>query len=100
MKFSAHEPQASAWHHTSLQSYFVRVHLYKIIVFFQTYCNKHRSSWKIPVRLGEIVYAKHKNTRYYHAEVVSIEDSICFIVDFEDGSFSDDLPPEDVVVRH
>ncbi|XP_058805432.1 lysine-specific demethylase 4A-like [Phymastichus coffea] len=60
-------------------------------------CNKHDSQDKIPIRQGEMVYAKHKNTRYYKAEVISISDSICFFVVFEDESFSNDLPPEDVV---
>lgn len=45
-----------------------------------------------------MVYAKHKNTRYYKAEVLSVSDNICFLVVFKDESFSNDLPPEDVVV--
>ncbi|OXU30586.1 hypothetical protein TSAR_010232 [Trichomalopsis sarcophagae] len=60
-------------------------------------CNKHDSGGKIPIRQGEVVYAKHKNTRYYHADVLSVSDKICFLVVFKDESFSNDLPPEDVV---
>ncbi|XP_011498007.1 PREDICTED: lysine-specific demethylase 4C-like isoform X2 [Ceratosolen solmsi marchali] len=60
-------------------------------------CSKHDTGEKIPIGQGEVVYAKHKNTRYYHADVISVSDKICFLVVFKDESFSNDLPPEDVV---
>ncbi|XP_014206519.1 lysine-specific demethylase 4C isoform X2 [Copidosoma floridanum] len=60
-------------------------------------CSRHRVKDKIPIRQGEFVYAKHKNLRYYQAEVVSISDQIFFGVNFKEGTLCDDLPPEDVV---
>ena len=46
----------------------------------------------------EHVLAKHKNGRYYQAEVKAVERNMYYEVDFDDGSFSDNLFPEDIVV--
>ena len=48
---------------------------------------------------GTKVIAKHKNTRYYMAEVLEHEEQVFYEVDFDDGSFSNDLYPEDIHVR-
>ncbi|XP_021363141.1 uncharacterized protein LOC110456629 isoform X2 [Mizuhopecten yessoensis] len=48
------------------------------------------------LKKGDRVYAKHKNTRYYVAEVQKVTNQVFYSVDFDDGSFSDDLYPEDV----
>lgn len=50
------------------------------------------------MRLGERVYAKHKNRRYYEGTITFISDRSCFWVTFEDESFSKDLDPTDIVV--
>lgn len=42
--------------------------------------------------------AKHKNTRFYNAEVLDTRDQLFYEVDFDDGSFSKDLYPEDLHV--
>lgn len=76
----------------------IEVNILNFYFFLQILCNKHDNGGKIPIRQGEVVYAKHKNTRYYHANVLSVSDKICFLVVFKDESFSNDLPPEDVVV--
>lgn len=54
---------------------------------------------KIPtIRQGEIVWAKHRNTRYYKAKVDSIHDTLFYMVTFSDDSFSEDLYPSDITV--
>ncbi|XP_052775093.1 uncharacterized protein LOC128213442 isoform X2 [Mya arenaria] len=49
-----------------------------------------------PISVGDRVIAKHKNTRFYNAEVLDVRDHTFYRVDFDDGSFSDDLYPEDI----
>lgn len=71
-----------------------------------TTCNKHgahrekafaKEREMSNLKVGDKVYAKHKNTRYYKATVVKIERQIFCLLDFDDGSFSDDTFPEDIV---
>ncbi|KAL5016475.1 hypothetical protein ScPMuIL_006064 [Solemya velum] len=45
---------------------------------------------------GTKVYAKHKNSRYYLTDVIEVKNQIFYEVDFDDGSFSDNLFPEDI----
>ena len=66
-------------------------------------CNKHNTKEKVArdremteLKLGDKVYAKHKNTRYYLCNIVNADSQIYYSVDFEDGSFSDDLYPDDL----
>lgn len=55
----------------------------------------------MPIRLGQPVYARHKNCRYYKAVVDRIEDKICYWVEFVDeDSFSKDISPEDLIVSN
>ncbi|KAM9325639.1 lysine-specific demethylase 4A [Gastrophryne carolinensis] len=49
--------------------------------------------------LGQTVIAKHKNGRYYQSEVVKLTKETFYEVNFDDGSFSDNLYPEDIVSR-
>ncbi|XP_018308092.1 uncharacterized protein [Mycetomoellerius zeteki] len=65
---------------------------------FQVTCNEHNEGKeKIPqIRQGETVWAKHRNKRYYQAKVKTIEDTVFYMVTFDDKSFSDDLYPVDV----
>ncbi|KAH9487560.1 Lysine-specific demethylase 4A [Bulinus truncatus] len=48
---------------------------------------------------GDIVVAKHKNRRYYWARVIDVCKKRLYEVDFDDGSFSEDLLPEDIEGR-
>ena len=45
-----------------------------------------------------MVIAKHKNGRYYRCKVIGIKAQIFYEVAFADGSFSDNLFPEDIAV--
>lgn len=47
---------------------------------------------------GDKVIAKHKNGRYYQCKIVDTDQQIFCEVDFDDGSFSNDLLPEDIKV--
>lgn len=47
---------------------------------------------------GQKVICKHKNGRYYQCDVVQLSKETFYEVNFDDGSFSDNLFPEDIVV--
>ncbi|XP_048352897.1 lysine-specific demethylase 4A [Sphaerodactylus townsendi] len=49
--------------------------------------------------VGQPVISKHKNGRFYQCEVVSLTKETFYEVNFDDGSFSDNLYPEDIVSR-
>uniref|UniRef100_A0A3B3S3N6 [histone H3]-trimethyl-L-lysine(9) demethylase n=1 Tax=Paramormyrops kingsleyae TaxID=1676925 RepID=A0A3B3S3N6_9TELE len=48
---------------------------------------------------GQKVICKHKNGRYYQCEIVQQTKATFYEVIFDDGSFSDNLFPEDIVNR-
>lgn len=50
------------------------------------------------LNLKSYVYAKYKNGRYYNAQIVDCKMQTFYHVDFDDGSFSDNLHPEDIEV--
>ncbi|KAF7254267.1 Lysine-specific demethylase 4A [Varanus komodoensis] len=49
--------------------------------------------------VGQAVISKHKNGRFYQCEVISLTKETFYEVNFDDGSFSDNLYPEDIVSR-
>ncbi|KAK7889279.1 hypothetical protein WMY93_024839 [Mugilogobius chulae] len=49
--------------------------------------------------VGQRVICKHKNGRYYQCDVVQLSTETFYEVNFDDGSFSDNLFPEDIVSR-
>lgn len=49
--------------------------------------------------VGQRVICKHKNGRYYHSEVVELTTATFYEVVFDDGSYSDNLFPEDIEVK-
>ncbi|ETE65174.1 Lysine-specific demethylase 4A [Ophiophagus hannah] len=49
--------------------------------------------------VGQPVISKHKNGRFYQCEVVNLTKETFYEVNFDDGSFSDNLYPEDIVSR-
>ena len=49
--------------------------------------------------MEQVVICKHKNSRYYRCEVVEVSTASFYQVTFTDGSFSNDLVPEDIEVR-
>ncbi|KAL7856212.1 hypothetical protein AOLI_G00198160 [Acnodon oligacanthus] len=49
--------------------------------------------------LGQTVISKHKNLRYYSSRVTQVMAQTFYEVMFDDGSFSNDTYPEDIVSR-
>ncbi|KAK5906727.1 hypothetical protein CesoFtcFv8_004645 [Champsocephalus esox] len=49
--------------------------------------------------VGQKVICKHKNGRYYQCDVVQLTKETFYEVNFDDGSFSDNLFPQDIVNR-
>ncbi|XP_057268108.1 lysine-specific demethylase 4C-like, partial [Pezoporus wallicus] len=50
------------------------------------------------IRVGQTVITKHRNTRYYSCRVIRVTSQLFYEVMFDDGSFSLDTFPEDIVV--
>ncbi|XP_066547860.1 lysine-specific demethylase 4A isoform X2 [Amia ocellicauda] len=75
------------------------------VVFITCYRHKgpiHTERNKASMRelsVGQKVICKHKNGRYYQSEVVRLTKETFYEVNFDDGSFSDNLFPEDIVSR-
>ncbi|XP_056149050.1 lysine-specific demethylase 4A [Lampris incognitus] len=70
-------------------------------------CHRHRAP-VIPERskasmrelaVGQKVICKYKNGRYYHSEVTELTNATFYEVVFDDGSYSDNLFPEDIENR-
>ncbi|XP_040026633.2 lysine-specific demethylase 4A isoform X1 [Gasterosteus aculeatus] len=70
-------------------------------------CHRHKAPG-IPERnkasmrelaVGQRVICKHKNGRYYHSEVVELTTATFYEVVFDDGSYSNNLFPEDIQNR-
>uniref|UniRef100_A0A8C8IG16 [histone H3]-trimethyl-L-lysine(9) demethylase n=1 Tax=Oncorhynchus tshawytscha TaxID=74940 RepID=A0A8C8IG16_ONCTS len=60
-------------------------------------CCRHKAMHELTV--GRRVICKHKNGRYYQCDVVQLSKETFYEVNFDDGSFSDNLFPEDIVGR-
>uniref|UniRef100_A0A8C5F6B9 [histone H3]-trimethyl-L-lysine(9) demethylase n=1 Tax=Gadus morhua TaxID=8049 RepID=A0A8C5F6B9_GADMO len=60
-------------------------------------CCRHKAMLELMV--GQKVICKHKNGRYYQCDVVQLSKETFYEVNFDDGSFSDNLFPEDIVSR-
>ncbi|MEE6495152.1 hypothetical protein FKM82_001963 [Ascaphus truei] len=61
--------------------------------------NEHGKDSDRDITVGQPVISKHKNGRFYQCEVVKLTKETFYEVNFDDGSFSDNLYPEDIVVR-
>ncbi|XP_034543570.1 lysine-specific demethylase 4C isoform X2 [Notolabrus celidotus] len=69
-------------------------------------CHRHQSrgssaqrACQASITLGQTVISKHKNLRYYSSKVTQISSQMFYEVMFDDGSFSNDTYPEDIVSR-
>uniref|UniRef100_A0A665T8C1 [histone H3]-trimethyl-L-lysine(9) demethylase n=1 Tax=Echeneis naucrates TaxID=173247 RepID=A0A665T8C1_ECHNA len=60
-------------------------------------CCRHKGPTQIELTVGQKVICKHKNGRYYQCDVVQLSKETFYEVNFDDGSFSDNLFPEDIV---
>uniref|UniRef100_A0A671M5N8 [histone H3]-trimethyl-L-lysine(9) demethylase n=1 Tax=Sinocyclocheilus anshuiensis TaxID=1608454 RepID=A0A671M5N8_9TELE len=65
-------------------------------------CHRHQSRSSISkseLEVGQTVISKHKNLRYYSSRVTQVMAQTFYEVMFDDGSFSNDTFPEDIVSR-
>uniref|UniRef100_A0A673LSW7 Lysine-specific demethylase 4B n=1 Tax=Sinocyclocheilus rhinocerous TaxID=307959 RepID=A0A673LSW7_9TELE len=65
-------------------------------------CHRHQSRSyisKSELEVGQTVISKHKNLRYYSSRVTQVMAQTFYEVMFDDGSFSNDTFPEDIVSR-
>ncbi|XP_014441746.1 lysine-specific demethylase 4C isoform X2 [Tupaia chinensis] len=51
------------------------------------------------ISVGQTVITKHRNTRYYSCRVIAVTSQTFYEVMFDDGSYSRDTYPEDIVSR-
>lgn len=56
----------------------------------------HKHDKICSIHKGQLVWARHKNRRYYKGRIANISEIQFYMVLFSDGSFSDDLYPEDI----
>uniref|UniRef100_A0A8C5EKQ9 [histone H3]-trimethyl-L-lysine(9) demethylase n=1 Tax=Gouania willdenowi TaxID=441366 RepID=A0A8C5EKQ9_GOUWI len=60
-------------------------------------CYRHRAPDSMrELAVGQKVICKNKNGRYYHSEVEELTTATHYEVVFDDGSYSDNLLPEDI----
>ncbi|KAI7808005.1 putative lysine-specific demethylase 4A-like [Triplophysa rosa] len=60
---------------------------------------RNAAALRAELSVGQKVICKHKNGRYYQCEVIQLTKETFYEVNFDDGSFSDNLFPEDIVNR-
>ncbi|XP_034358121.1 lysine-specific demethylase 4C isoform X2 [Arvicanthis niloticus] len=70
-------------------------------------CFRHRINSNVKsktcekaISVGQTVITKHRNTRYYSCRVIDVTSQTFYEVMFDDGSFSRDTFPEDIVSRN
>ncbi|XP_072443381.1 lysine-specific demethylase 4C-like isoform X2 [Chiloscyllium punctatum] len=70
-------------------------------------CFRHKTNLSVKSKtvfqdltVGQTVLSKHKNGRYYSCRVTGISSQTFYQVIFDDGSFSDDLYPEDIASKN
>uniref|UniRef100_A0A8C1UUE4 [histone H3]-trimethyl-L-lysine(9) demethylase n=2 Tax=Cyprinus carpio TaxID=7962 RepID=A0A8C1UUE4_CYPCA len=103
----SHGRCSTSFHPTCAQAAGVQMHPddWPFVVYFTCWRHKggihverNRASMR-ELEKGQKVICKHRNSRYYHCEVVELTKATFYEVVFDDGSFSDNLFPEDIVNR-
>jgi len=63
------------------------------------FCPQRNKASMRELSVKQRVICKYRNTRYYHSEVVELTAATFYEVVFDDGSYSNNLFPEDIEVR-
>nr|XP_054593227.1 lysine-specific demethylase 4A isoform X2 [Nothobranchius furzeri] len=103
----SHGRCSTAFHPTCAEAAGILMHPddWPFVVFVT--CHRHRAPL-IPERttaslqeltVGQKVICKHRNSRYYQSDVVELTTATFYEVVFDDGSYSDNLLPEDIEDR-
>ncbi|XP_061549586.1 lysine-specific demethylase 4A isoform X1 [Phycodurus eques] len=103
----SHGRCSTAFHPSCAQAAGILMHPddWPFIVFIT--CHRHKAASvaernKDSMRelaVGQRVICKYRNGRYYHSEVVGLTTATFYEVVFDDGSYSDNLFPEDIENR-
>ncbi|KAM9790290.1 lysine-specific demethylase 4A isoform 1-T1 [Syngnathus typhle] len=103
----SHGRCSTAFHPSCAQAAGVLMHPddWPFIVFIT--CHRHKATGIIErnkdsmreLSVGQKVISKYRNGRYYHSEVVGLTSATFYEVMFDDGSYSDNLFPEDIENR-
>ncbi|XP_049603142.1 lysine-specific demethylase 4A [Syngnathus scovelli] len=103
----SHGRCSTAFHPSCAQAAGVLMHPddWPFIVFIT--CHRHKAAGIIErnkdsmreLSVGQRVICKYRNGRYYHSDVVGLTSATFYEVVFDDGSYSDNLFPEDIENR-